>query len=569
MSFPEERQANREALIRANREWRTVFDKLDDALFVHDREYRVLLANRTYLEWAGLPEEQVLGEVYWHVFPRDAGPHWLCKQLVDGESTDVHDDMVLPDGKILRLSHFALPGSGAQDALFMHILEDITDHSLAQQALEQSEARFRGIAESVRDAIVMIDEEDRVLEWNPAAERLFGYSAGEALGADLRRLIVPERLRQADERPRGFESFLSTGQGPIVGSVQEVMALCKDGSELSVELSVAPVEGNSGRHCVGVARDITERRAIQRRLAEGEKRLRHIVTSLGDGVVVLDANGTALFANPAALALLGRPEEEVIGRQTGLPLAIGNGAGIEILRPGGGAVWVEAQVVESRWEEHSAYVMSLHDMSQHVQLERHRRYANQRLQEALESTIGAIALALEKRDPYTAGHQQRVSTLSVAIATTLGLEPERIEGIRLGAMIHDIGKIYIPSEILNRPGRLDPREFELIKSHPEVGYDIIKGIVFPWPVADMILQHHERLDGSGYPHGLEGEAISLEARILTVADVVEAITSHRPYRPALGIEVAIGEIDAHRGQWFQNDIVDACIALFVEQGFCF
>ena len=201
----------------------------------------------------------------------------------------------------------------------------------------------------------------------------------------------------------------------------------------------------------------------------------------------------------------------------------------------------------------------------HFQRE-HLKSATQ-LKEALVGTIRAIALTVEKRDPYTAGHQSRVAELASAIGKELGLDAHRIEGIRLGATIHDIGKIYVPAEILNRPGRLTSAELEMIKSHPEVGYEIIKDVSFPWPVSDMVLQHHERLDGSGYPRGLKGDEICLEARILATADTVEAITAHRPYRPALGLETALAELEAHRGQSYDAEVVDACLLLFREQGF--
>ncbi len=162
-----------------------------------------------------------------------------------------------------------------------------------------------------------------------------------------------------------------------------------------------------------------------------------------------------------------------------------------------------------------------------------------RLHEALVGTIQAISLTLEKRDPYTAGHQRRVAQLAVAMSRVMGMDEDYVEGVRFGAMIHDFGKIYVPSEILNRPGTLSESEFAIIKTHPDVGYDIIKDIDFPWPVNLMIHQHHERLDGSGYPRGLKSDEISFEAKILMVADVVEAMSSHRPYRPGLGVDAAL------------------------------
>lgn len=191
----------------------------------------------------------------------------------------------------------------------------------------------------------------------------------------------------------------------------------------------------------------------------------------------------------------------------------------------------------------------------------------ERLKGALIGTIGAVALTVEKRDPYTAGHQQRVAALCAAIGRKLGWPEDRIEGLRLGATIHDIGKISVPAEILSRPGKLAPLEFEIIKSHPQVGYDIVKDVKFPWPVRDMILQHHERLDGSGYPQRLKGDEIIFEARILAIADVVEAMSSHRPYRPGLGLDRALEELAGNRGRCYDPSVADACIDLYRNKEF--
>ena len=180
----------------------------------------------------------------------------------------------------------------------------------------------------------------------------------------------------------------------------------------------------------------------------------------------------------------------------------------------------------------------------------------------LEGSIEAIALTLEMRDPYTAGHQQRVSRLACAIAEEMNLTEKQIDGLRIAGLIHDLGKVTIPAEILSKPSKLTETEFSIIKNHPQVAYDILKKIDFPWPVADIVLQHHEYLDGSGYPQGLESKDILLETRILTVADVVEAMASHRPYRPALGIDKALDEIKFGSGIRFDPDVVNACLAIF-------
>lgn len=188
-----------------------------------------------------------------------------------------------------------------------------------------------------------------------------------------------------------------------------------------------------------------------------------------------------------------------------------------------------------------------------------------KLKSTIESTIQSMAVVIEKRDPYTANHQRRVAELAVALAKGMGLEEEQIKGLQMAATIHDIGKIYVPAEILNKPGILSDLEFAMIRNHPEIGYEILQMIDFPWPVEQIVVQHHERLDGSGYPRGLLGEEILLTARILTVADVVEAMTSHRPYRQALGLDKALEEISHNAGILYDKKVVDVCMKFFEER----
>lgn len=191
------------------------------------------------------------------------------------------------------------------------------------------------------------------------------------------------------------------------------------------------------------------------------------------------------------------------------------------------------------------------------------------LQKSLEDTVQAISRIMEIRDPYTAGHQSRVAILASAIALKIGLTDDKVKSIRFASELHDLGKIQVPAEILSKPGKLSAIEHALINIHPQAGYDVLKDIDFPWPIAEMVLQHHERLDGSGYPQGLKGDAILLEARIIGVADVVEAMISHRPYREGLGVDAALNEIVTKRGSHFDPQVVDACVSLFREQAFSF
>jgi HD-GYP domain-containing protein (c-di-GMP phosphodiesterase class II) len=207
-------------------------------------------------------------------------------------------------------------------------------------------------------------------------------------------------------------------------------------------------------------------------------------------------------------------------------------------------------------------------------IERRRAYNEidqtvEKLRKALGATVQTIAQMVEIRDPYTAGHQRRVADLARAIADEMGLSERQIDGIRIAGIIHDLGKIYVPAEILSKPGRITDLEYSLIKTHPQAGYDILKNIDFSWPIAQIVLQHHERIDGSGYPLGLFGEDILMEAKILAVADVVEAIASHRPYRPSPGIDKALEEISGNKGTLYDPQIVVACVKLFTEKGFKF
>jgi putative nucleotidyltransferase with HDIG domain len=203
-----------------------------------------------------------------------------------------------------------------------------------------------------------------------------------------------------------------------------------------------------------------------------------------------------------------------------------------------------------------------------------RRKAEVELQQTLDSlrksvgaTIQVMVSAVEMRDPYTAGHQIRTADLARAIATEMGLPKDKIDGIRMAGSIHDIGKLSIPAEILSKPTKLTDIEFNLIKDHSQSGYEMLKNVESPWPLAQIVYQHHERMNGSGYPRNLKGDEILIEARIMAVADVVEAMASHRPYRPGLGIQAALEEIEKNKGIFYDDAVADACLRLFREKGY--
>lgn len=211
----------------------------------------------------------------------------------------------------------------------------------------------------------------------------------------------------------------------------------------------------------------------------------------------------------------------------------------------------------------------IRDISKSKKVEEKLAQSHQKLEKMLDNTVNSLVKIIELRDPYTSGHQKRVSRLALAIARELGLSEREVKLIKIAALVHDIGKTSIPAEILSKPDKLAEIEFSLIRTHSQTGYDILKNINFPWAVEEIVLQHHERIDGSGYPHKLKGDKILVEAKIMGVADVVEAMSSHRPYRPALGIDKALEEISQNRGILYDPEVVDVCLKLFREKRFKF
>jgi PAS domain S-box-containing protein len=233
----------------------------------------------------------------------------------------------------------------------------------------------------------------------------------------------------------------------------------------------------------------------------------------------------------------------------------------------GSVRWADSRSVTIPWEGKPATLNFITDVTERKKADEEHQHGIERIRKALGATVQAMAMTVEARDPYTAGHQHRVSDLARAIATEMDLPSHQIDGVRMASMIHDIGKISVPAEILSKPTKLSEIEFSLIKIHSQSGYDILKDIDFPWPIARIVLEHHERRDGSGYPNGLTGDKLLMESRILAVADVVESMSSHRPYRASLGLDPALKEITVNRGVLYDPEVVDACLRLFNEKGY--
>jgi PAS domain S-box-containing protein/putative nucleotidyltransferase with HDIG domain len=313
--------------------------------------------------------------------------------------------------------------------------------------------------------------------------------------------------------------------------------------------------------------------------AEAELRAQALVfENIHDGIFMTDLTGKITRWNPAAERMFGYYKDEIFRKTLGMlatkiikgQLRDGQWIGeMDFTRKDGTRGICETTIIPLRsTDDTTAAICGVcRDITESRKAQEDLKKSYEHLEKTLIATVNALASAAESRDPYTAGHQRRVTVLACAIATEMELTDEQFDGLRLAGLIHDIGKINIPAEILNKPGRISEIEFNIIKTHPETGYNIVKDIEFPWPVAQIILQHHERLDGSGYPGGLKKEEIMPEARILAVADVLEAMASHRPYRPALGVDAALMEVVQRKGICYDPEVVDVCQRLFLEQGF--
>jgi len=330
-----------------------------------------------------------------------------------------------------------------------------------------------------------------------------------------------------------------------------------------------------------------EHKPAEEKLKEAQERYLAIFNRSRDAVYMHDFEGHFIDANDAALKLLGYDKDEITSlnftdllTEGQLPLALrllvelkDTGSQLErtelrLRRKDGSLVSVETNESVIYQDGKPSYCIGIgRDITERNKVQEELKQSYENLQKAMLGAVQAISMISEVRDPYTAGHQLQVARLASAIAAEMGLPEKKITALQMAGTLHDIGKINIPSEILSKPGRLNQIEFDLIKTHPGIGREILKSIDFPWPICRIVSQHHERLDGSGYPSSLKDDEICIEAKILAVADVVSAMSCHRPYRPALGVDQALEEIVRHRGIFYDPASVDACYKLFKEKGF--
>ncbi|MBN1856635.1 MAG: HD domain-containing protein [Dehalococcoidia bacterium] len=302
------------------------------------------------------------------------------------------------------------------------------------------------------------------------------------------------------------------------------------------------------------------RKKAERHLLRSEASARRIIESSGDGMLVLDAQSDIRFANPEAAIMLGKSVDELVGGRFGVPLSFGVGIELDVNILSGKPGTVEMKVTEVEWEGEDSYLVTMHDVTQ-------RKRTEEELRASYVNLADTLSRALASRDPYTSGHQHRVADLVSTVGRNLGLPEEQLWELRLGALLHDVGKVAIPEVILNKPGVLTVEELALARTHAEEGYAILAEALLPKSVALMALHHHERMDGSGYPQGLSGDALSELDRIIIVCNVAEAMSSFRPYRRGARVEGVVKELTAGRGVKYEADVVDSVVHVLAKGEF--
>jgi PAS domain S-box-containing protein len=485
------------------------------------------------------------------LLPRDKGDVWLGQ----------HVQLIIDDGQIVG---------------FHAIARDITDRKRVEEALRESEKRYRLLVENAHEAILVI-QDGAVKFVNSKTVASFGYSEAELLSIPVLELIHPE------DRDAVIQRYLQKLDGDATPSLHSYRIMHGDGRTQWIEVSSVLIAWENRPATLNLIMDITDRKKTEEALRESEEKYRLIFEYSPLGHFYFDEKGIIVTCNDNFVKLIGSSKEAIVGINM---LLLPDKKLVESIQKAlngdtafyedvyhsttaGKATPVRAFFAPIKIGDKGILggVAIIEDVTNHKRAEEDLKKSLEQLRRAMQATIQALSQIVETKDPYTSGHQKRTTNLARAIATEMHLSSDQIEGIRVAGAIHDIGKLSVPAEILSKPSKLAAAEYSLIKEHARQGYEILKDVESPWPLAEIVHQHHERMDGSGYPRGLQGEEILIEARILAVADVVEAMASYRPYRPALGIDKALEEIEKNKGVLYDILAADACLRLFKEKGF--
>jgi PAS domain S-box-containing protein/putative nucleotidyltransferase with HDIG domain len=505
---------------------------------------------------------------------------WLGVPLiVDGKTTGA-----------MVVQHYSDPAAygEAELRMFEFVSSQVArsiERKRAEQALGQERDRIQKYLDIAEVMMLALDRQGTIVMINRKGARILGYQEDELLGRNWFETCI--RTQEREQVRRVFEEIMAGHSKQQ--EYYENFVLTKSGEERKIAWhnSIMTDDAGQGLGALSSGEDVTDNLRAKNALADSEELYRRLVAAIPDMIIRTDLDGNLLFGNEIALrlggfhdvnTLVGRniltfisPEDrERAARNMKLLLTKHippEEYGLELKEGVKTPFEVNGSVLRNPDGRPYGVVYLCRDVTERNVAEEGMRAGLAKLRKTLKASIDSLASAIEMRDPYTAGHQERVTRLARAIAVEMGLDSERVEAIEIAGVIHDIGKLYVPAEILSKPTKLSELEYSMIKMHAQVGYTILSKIDFPWPIANIVHQHHETINGSGYPQGLAGKDILLEAKILTVADVVEAMSSHRPYRPALGISLALDEIAQKRGILYDREVVDACLRLFREKNF--
>jgi len=564
---------------------RNVIDNANIWINMLDNKVNVTVWNKVAEKISGYSAQEVIGhnKIWEWLYPDEEYRKEITRKavaIIEKEEAEEDSETTIrcKDGKVKIISWNSRNLTDSQGEIIgsISIGRDITEYKQAEQAMLENEKRYRELFTHMSSGVIIYEAKgngrDFIIEnINPAVEKIEKIKKEDILGKSV--LKVFPAVKDSGLF-KVFQEVWKTGK-----SQQHPLSLYQD-QRITGWRENYIYRLPSGE-IVAVYDDITDRRLAEKELKESEEKYRTVFENTGTAMIIVEEDMTISVTNRQFEQLSGYSKEEIENKMKWTELVIPEDLErmkeYHLLRRKekesaptsyefslrdklGGIknIWLKVGMIPGTKKS----VASLTDITD-------RKTYEGKLKKSIEDVIYTIGKITETRDPYTSGHQLKVSKLSTAIAQKMKLPQEKIEGIRIASLIHDIGKISIPSEILSKPSKLSEIEYRLIKNHSQIGYDILKSIEFSWPIAQIVLQHQERLNGSGYPQGLKGDDILLEAKIIAVADVIEAMSSHRPYRPALGINKALEEISINRGILYVPEVVDVCIRLFKEKDFKF
>jgi len=553
-----------------------------------DGEGKYIIVNKCFADLFNKSPDDIKGKYLYDLYPEEISDKIYADnvEIIESETPKygIEESLETPNGMIwVRSNKIPYKDVNGKVIGIIGILSDITDQKQRNEDIRNSEEKFRGVAERSFDIIITADEKGVCSYVSPSIERVLGYKPEEMISKHFQ-ILFPENMNKKVE---GICNTLIQGK-EIEGVNLEILK--KDRGKAIVEVNGSSVIKDE--KIVGIQihlRNITVRKLEEEMIEKEKNKLQKYIDVAGIILKIIDKDGKVSLINKRGCEALGYTEEEILGKNwidNFVPEELQNKMNDILAKLRSNQTvsyeYFENPVLTQSGEERiiswyntvlkdekgkfQGILSSGEDVTAKSKLERELQQNYQNLQKIMEDTVYTMAKVVEKKDPYSAGHQKRVSQLATAIAKEMKLPKDKIEGLKVASLVHDIGKIGMPIEILSKPSGLTELGHDLMTEHPLTGHDILKEIDFPWPVAEIVLQHHEKINGSGYPNGLKGDAILIEAKILCVADVIEAMSSYRAYRPSHSIKEALKELTKNKGTLYDSMVVDACKKLFKYKG---